>query len=215
MAAIIIVFPDYQIQTGILGIRVPYLGHAGILLINDRTGLTRYYEYGRYDTGTEIGLVRRQSIPNIRIGRNGLPTDASLDIVFRRLSRSSGHNGRIEGVFVRTSMYDEMVRYAEQRMSQNRNPHRQPYAISGLGVGVWHSVTGLVDTAIASNIQNRNTITELENDNCGTFAIRVASQDPAFVSASPVLYVRRPTNIIEEYESAGFEIIRYPRIVAR
>jgi len=29
--------------------RLPYLGHAGILFFNGGSGVTKYYEYGRYD----------------------------------------------------------------------------------------------------------------------------------------------------------------------
>jgi len=50
--------PDYLPYVDILPneIRVPHtenkisdLGHAGVLLINGKTGVTKYYEYGRYD----------------------------------------------------------------------------------------------------------------------------------------------------------------------
>jgi len=29
--------------------RISNLGHAGILIVNGTSGLTKYYEYGRYD----------------------------------------------------------------------------------------------------------------------------------------------------------------------
>ena len=47
--------------------RIPYLGHAGILFFSSQ-GESKYYEYGRYDRAA-IGLVRRQGIPNLRLGK--------------------------------------------------------------------------------------------------------------------------------------------------
>ena len=43
--AVLVVFPDYKISTPIG--KMGNLGHAGVLLINNKTGLTKYYEYGR------------------------------------------------------------------------------------------------------------------------------------------------------------------------
>lgn len=45
--AILIAYPDYRIGTPIG--RIGGLGHAGVLLIDNKTGVTKYYEYGRYD----------------------------------------------------------------------------------------------------------------------------------------------------------------------
>ena len=44
---IYIAFPDYKISTPIG--KIGNLGHAGVLLIDNKTGVTKYYEYGRYD----------------------------------------------------------------------------------------------------------------------------------------------------------------------
>ena len=43
---IYIAFPDYKISTPIG--KIGNLGHAGVLLIDNKTGVTKYYEYGRY-----------------------------------------------------------------------------------------------------------------------------------------------------------------------
>ena len=45
---ILIVFPDYKIEYK--GKRYSNLGHAGVLLINNKTGYTKYYDYGRHHT---------------------------------------------------------------------------------------------------------------------------------------------------------------------
>src|SRR2546426_11538407 len=65
--------------------RLPYLGHAGILFFKGGSGLTKYYEYGRYDPAAK-GLVRKQSIPDVRLDRSGRPTNASLRNTLARVS---------------------------------------------------------------------------------------------------------------------------------
>ena len=97
--AIPIVFPDYLItvETPAVEVDVPdllpwvdvlpnhlkvsatkqkirYLGHAGILFIQGSSGLTKYYEYGRYDRAAK-GLVRKQTLSDVNMGSNGRPTN--------------------------------------------------------------------------------------------------------------------------------------------
>jgi hypothetical protein len=68
-----LVFPDYKIAVEVQKIKVDVLpwtdrdnftipafkekvsnlGHAGVLFINGQTGVTKYYEYGRYDPPKE------------------------------------------------------------------------------------------------------------------------------------------------------------------
>ena len=69
--AIYIAFPDYKISA--FGKQWSNLGHAGILLIDNKTGITKYYEYGRYDKA-EIGEVRQRTISNVVMGKDGKPT---------------------------------------------------------------------------------------------------------------------------------------------
>ncbi|CCY51719.1 MULTISPECIES: hypothetical protein [Bacteroides] len=79
--AIYITFPKYRANG------IPFTGHAGVLLINDKTGLTKYYEYGRYDKESK-GLVRTASVPNVVIGKDGKPTTESLNKVMKQLPRN-------------------------------------------------------------------------------------------------------------------------------
>jgi hypothetical protein len=39
-----IVYPDYKVSFA--GQKLPYLGHAGVLIIQGTSGKTKYYEYG-------------------------------------------------------------------------------------------------------------------------------------------------------------------------
>ncbi|MBK7898054.1 MAG: hypothetical protein IPJ99_01440 [Betaproteobacteria bacterium] len=58
------------------------------MLINEKNGDTKYYEYGRYDpngngiVGTRLpqeeGNVRKVAVPNAKIGQDGKPTEESL-----------------------------------------------------------------------------------------------------------------------------------------
>ena len=74
-----IAFPDYKISTPIG--KIGNLGHAGVLLIN-KQGVTKYYEYGRYDPEGR-GTVRTIPIPDIVIGKDGTPTEKSLNNTLR------------------------------------------------------------------------------------------------------------------------------------
>lgn len=147
--AVPIVFPDYLIRVEtppvrvdvpnwIPGIpnevvipstshRVPYLGHAGILFFNSR-GLTKYYEYGRYDPA-EIGLVRRHVIPDVRIGGDGRPTIESLRTTLMRISMLAGQGGQIVGAYIELGRgaFDRMIAYANTRIRQNTNRRRSAY----------------------------------------------------------------------------------------
>jgi hypothetical protein len=78
---------------------VESLGHAGILLIEGSSGRTRYYEYGRYDPA-QLGLTRRQTVADVRIGKSGRATKKSLATTLAEISVKAGQNGRIAGAYI-------------------------------------------------------------------------------------------------------------------
>ena len=123
---IFIAFPDYKISTPIGGIGG--LGHAGVLLINNESGLTKYYEYGRYDSENK-GIVRSFKVPNVVVDKNGTPTAESLNVTLQSVSEQAGHGGRIEGAYVKSDKFDEMNNYAKEKMSENSNPDRKEYSL--------------------------------------------------------------------------------------
>ncbi len=108
--------------------KVENLGHAGILFIQGTSGLTRYFEYGRYDPAAH-GLTRKQAVPDVRMGRNGRPTKASLAGVLTAVSSKAGQGGRISGAYIELDpgAFERMDGYAVSRMDQNRNATREPY----------------------------------------------------------------------------------------
>ncbi|HYP74353.1 MAG TPA: hypothetical protein VER12_00270 [Polyangiaceae bacterium] len=146
--AIPVVFPDYliMVETPAVNIdlpgraldfkipksknRVPYLGHAGILFINGRTGLTKYFEYGRYDPAAK-GLVRKQGVPDAKIASDGRPSAASLKLTLAAISRLSGQGGKILGAYIELEKggFEAMLKFANARMAKNVDPARPPYEL--------------------------------------------------------------------------------------
>jgi len=108
--------------------KVENLGHAGILFIQGTSGLTRYYEYGRYDPAAK-GLTRKQAVPDVKIGRNGRPTKASLARSLTAVSKQAGQGGRIAGAYIELDpgAFERMDGYAVARMDQNRDAKRESY----------------------------------------------------------------------------------------
>lgn len=129
-----IVFPDYKISTP-LG-KISGLGHAGVLLIDNKSGLTKYYEYGRYDKEGK-GLVRSQTIPNVEIGKDGKPTHESLQKTLSAISEKAGQGGRIEGAYIESENFESMNNYAKQRLKDNQNDNRTPYSLTSNNCGTF------------------------------------------------------------------------------
>lgn len=146
-----LVFPDYKIHVelrnsytewlkeyspeflnkyiGEDGVKVPYLGHAGVLLINGQSGITKYYEYGRYPPGV-LGRTRNVPIKDVVITPKKMITITSLKKLLRQLSEISGQKGRIEGGILRSDeIYNKAVEYCEKKIKENDDPNRKPYSI--------------------------------------------------------------------------------------
>jgi RHS repeat-associated protein len=135
--AVYITFPDYKarVPVNVLGVKATLhipSGHAGILLIDNKTGLTKYYEFGRYDNPIDHGFVRgsKNPLPNVKIGPDGHATDASLMPVLAQLSRDHGDGGRIEAAYIPSEKFKEMNDYAKKKMAEKRDPKRKEYDLS-------------------------------------------------------------------------------------
>lgn len=93
------------------------LGHAGILLVKGGTGLTRYFEYGRYSqdsSGNPVGRTRTYGVPNVTLNDDGWPTVSSLHNVVKVITRKSGKNASFHGNFDhKCGGFDPAVAYAE------------------------------------------------------------------------------------------------------
>jgi hypothetical protein len=133
--AIPVVFPDYKISFG--GRKWGGLGHAGIVLIDPKTGQTRYYEYGRYDAAG-LGQTVRRSVPNVVMDKKtGQPTEKSMANLLRAVSKDAGKGTRVEGAYVRDDNFRGMADYAEKRLKANNDPNRPEYSIMNNNCGTF------------------------------------------------------------------------------
>ncbi|MGB3545893.1 MAG: DUF6695 family protein [Saprospiraceae bacterium] len=183
--AILIVFPKYKVDTETRMGKLP-LGHAGVLLIDNETGLTKYYEYGRYSTtdGTK-GRVRKVTISNVVIDpETGKPTQASLNKVLGQISKKSGQGGDIQGAYVEGS-FEQMNDYAQERLKESNAEYdeydkdREPYSLT--------------------------------RNNCGTFGCDVIKQDDSARKNAPWIFDPTPNNVAEEYQD-NFPSVDYDPI---
>ncbi|MEO0667163.1 MAG: hypothetical protein AAFZ99_04555 [Pseudomonadota bacterium] len=86
--------------------RVLGLGHAGIALINGRTGGVAYWEYGRYDAAN-FGLVREVAdVAAVTMEfepDTGNPTTSSMNALARQLVRTNGGPYAVEAAYIKLS----------------------------------------------------------------------------------------------------------------
>jgi len=147
--------PDYLPYVDILPneIRVPHtknkisdLGHAGVLFINGKTGVTKYYEYGRYDP-KKLGWVKKiLKLPDVKIDSNGDITEQSLSNVLQVISMKAGKRGRISAAYIKVeNKYGEMLKFSQHRMGMNSNPNREHYDI--ISYSCIHFIKGVMTAA--------------------------------------------------------------------
>jgi len=92
-----VLFPNMPIDTG-MGFTSTSLGGHGGILTYDTNGTTKYYEYGRYPASQAVGSglpsdegnVRRLSVPNLQLDKNGQPTPESLAALKEFLEKKAG-----------------------------------------------------------------------------------------------------------------------------
>jgi len=124
--------------------KLPELGHAGILFINGKTGTTKYYEYGRYQSAQ--GNVRKIPIRDVKIDMSGHPTPLTLSYTLSQISKRSGQNGRIAGAYIEVpGKYQAMLDYSLRRYKQNSDANRAPYEL--LWNSCNHFMKGVLDAA--------------------------------------------------------------------
>jgi len=136
--ALIVVFIDYKIAVGSGGKsgRVPYLGHAGIVLI-DEDGTATYFEYGRYDKENKGEVRNNQTaeaciiLPKLEFTSDGVATKESVEALMKALSEHFGQKGGVEGAYFNTNQEttDKMKAFALGELAKNSDPNREPYAL--------------------------------------------------------------------------------------
>ncbi|MEF1170540.1 hypothetical protein [Vibrio campbellii] len=123
--------------------RLSYLGHAGILIINGKSGLTKYYEYGRYDYPEQKGIVRRVPLPDVKVNESGVVL-SSLIPVMHKIRQVAGSGTRIEGVYIEAlDSFDKLNQRAQAIKVRNSDPNRTPYNLTSNSC--IHFVKRLVD----------------------------------------------------------------------
>ncbi|WP_350116092.1 RHS repeat-associated core domain-containing protein [Nitrosomonas sp.] len=124
LAGCFVNFPDYPITVPGTDWKTTLTpGHAGVLGYDNATGATRYYEYGRYDS--DLGNVRRRSVPDLKIDKNGQPTPESLKALQDALSRDAGHGTKTELLCEANINEKKVYDYAEKLKSDAKRP---PYS---------------------------------------------------------------------------------------
>jgi hypothetical protein len=105
------------------------LGHAAVLFINGKTGLTKYYEYGRYDAAGK-GEMRRKGLPDLRLDKSSAMILESLKGVLASASKQGGQGGKIKGAFIEVpGKFSDILSYVDKRLAANKDPTRPPYSL--------------------------------------------------------------------------------------
>lgn len=123
-----VVFPDYKIHVDLMGFSHKFsdLGHAGVLIIDGKTGVTKYGEYGRYEGAGPPGIVRLRPVPNVTI-KGGAITELSLKKTLRKMSASYGQSSNVSGVVLRGTAFAEAEKWLKNKEKDNLNMEREPY----------------------------------------------------------------------------------------
>ncbi|VWC04506.1 YD repeat-containing protein [Burkholderia lata] len=134
LAACGVLFPDYPIEYANGKTSTWLGGHAGILLYSS-TGVTQYYEYGRYNPNSpgiigaklpaDSGNVRRVSVPNLSLDEDGQPTQKSLDVLREALSKKAGKGTKTE---LKCDVTVDEKKAAEHAIGVANNVDRKAYS---------------------------------------------------------------------------------------
>lgn len=131
LAACYVDYTGYQVDTG-MGFTLP-LGHAGVLTYSSN-GSTSYAEYGRYPNGEGVvlpqadGNVRSFKVPNLQMGKDGQPTEASMSALQAALSKSGGKGGAVS-LTCEKEADEKKVKAAILAIASNAN--RPKYSLAG------------------------------------------------------------------------------------
>lgn len=147
--------PDYLPYVDIFPseVRVPHtssklsdLGHAGVLFINGKTGLTKYYEYGRYDSKKQGWVKKMRNLPDLNKSSDGSFTRSALINVLHTIAAKAGKGGRISAAYIEVEgKFQSMLAYAQKRMALNSKPSRESYQTLSYNCG--HFMKGVMDAA--------------------------------------------------------------------
>jgi RHS repeat-associated protein len=120
--AIYVNFPSFPITLPGTHTQLP-LGHAAVIAVDEKTGATQYYEYGRY--GGDFGKVERRWVPDLVMGKDGQPTAESLDKLKQYVSAKLGKETPADFTYYDDADSKRVIAFAVQRMNDDK---RDPYS---------------------------------------------------------------------------------------
>jgi RHS repeat-associated protein len=122
---IYIYFVSYRINTS--GVSVPYINHAGVLLIDNKSGEVSYYQFGRYGKDNK-GLVQGVGLKPIGV-ENGKLNENEISDRLIYISKKYGKGSEIEGAYIQSDKYEEMKQYADDKMEETKENSEDTYDI--------------------------------------------------------------------------------------
>jgi hypothetical protein len=103
-------------------------GHAGCIIVNASSGLTKYYDYGRYGKTPNKGIVRCStthalSVPNAKIDNDG--NISNLDAILIAIAGKSlfSDYGKMIASVCKEVNYKKMYDFAENLRSKGETPY--------------------------------------------------------------------------------------------
>jgi RHS repeat-associated protein len=123
LAGMVVYFNGYQVDTG-MGFSLP-LGHAGVVAIDNNTGASQYFDFGRY--GGKYGDVRGPfDVGTLSFDKSGMPTASSLNAMRASLSHLFGKDNTATLVYNRKADASKIIQFALNRQG---NTDKNPYTL--------------------------------------------------------------------------------------
>jgi hypothetical protein len=121
--AIYIDFVDVKVTSSCFPL--PKVHHAGVMLINNKTGEAVFYHFGPYGTNGN-GLVVKMNLGKIGI-ENGKLNEKDIGDKLKLITKKHGDNSNIEGAYIKSDKFDEMKKYAENKMKETSKSLEDTY----------------------------------------------------------------------------------------
>jgi RHS repeat-associated protein len=147
--AIYIYFVSYRVEVS-SGVRVPFINHAGVLLIDNKTGEVNYYQFGRYGPDKK-GEVQGVMLNSIGI-ENGNLNQNDISDRLKDISQIYGKGSEIEGAYISSDKYKEMKDYAEEIWDETKKSSDDTY----------NEITNNCATFASDVIQQDKTVTPIK-----------------------------------------------------
>lgn len=116
-------------------------------MIDNKTGTTKYFEYGRYDK-ENFGTVIKRTVSDVVIDKFGKPTIGSLNKTLGEISQKAGHGGRIQGAYINSDKFKEMHSFALSKQTLADKQEGKRYKLFGNNCGHFADKTIRQDNSI-------------------------------------------------------------------